>query len=168
MRDLSSKIHFLQLHSFLPELSAMKLVFLLMLVITSFLMIAASTQHCKKAAYSQQGYYLRNHLISTPNVKNIGQCLITCSQERRCRSINFKSLGSICELNDADKETDPGDYKVNTGYTYSSYPMKVNVRSKKGRARFMNRDPLCWDVCKSCSLLLAFCKQRWSTLIFYI
>ena len=121
----------------------MKLVFLFILVIASFLMIVASTQHCKKAAYSQQGYYLRNHLISTPNVKNIGQCLITCSQERRCRSINFKSLGSICELNDADKETDPGDYKVNTGYTYSSYPMKVNVRSKKGRARFMNRDPLC-------------------------
>ena len=43
-----------------------------------------------------------------------------CSQDRRCRSINFKSLGSICELNDADKETDPGDYKVNTGYTYST------------------------------------------------
>ena len=120
----------------------MKLVFLFILVIASFLMIAAFTQHCKKAAYSQQGYYLRNHSISTPNVKNIGQCLITCSQERRCRSINFKSLGSICELNDADKETDPGDYKVNTGYTYSSYPMKVNVRSKKGRRQIYEQRSL--------------------------
>ena len=45
----------------------------------------------------------------------------------------LRSLGSICELNDAEMETDPGDYKVNTGYTYSSYPIKVKVRSKKGR-----------------------------------
>ena len=120
----------------------MKLVFLFILVITSFLMIAASAQHCKKAAYSQQGYYLQNHLISTLNVKNIGRCLIACSQDRRCRSINFKSLGSICELNDADKETDPGDYKVNTGYTYSSYPMKVNVRSKKGRRQIYEQRSL--------------------------
>lgn len=120
----------------------MKLVFPFILVITSFLMIAASTQNCKKAAYSQQGYYLRNHLISTPNVKNIGRCLFACSQDRRCRSINFKSLGSICELNDADKETDPGDYKVNTGYIYSSYPMKVKVRSKKGRRQIYEQRSL--------------------------
>ena len=50
---------------------------------------------------------------------------------QRCQSINFKFLGSICELNDADRETKPGDYKLNDGYAYSDYPhqgeSKINL-----------------------------------------
>ena len=98
------------------------------LLFIPFFLILGSEQQCKKVAYSVQGYFLRGHLISTSNVKNIGQCLVACSQDQRCQSINFKFLGSICELNDADRETKPGDYKLNDGYAYSDYPIKVRVK----------------------------------------
>lgn len=101
----------------------------LVLLFIPFFLNVGSAQQCKKVAYSvQRGYFLRDHLISTSNVKSIGQCLVACSQDQRCQSINFKFLGSICELNDADREIKPGYYQLNDGYAYSDYPIKVRVK----------------------------------------
>ena len=101
----------------------------LVLLLETSLLIVVSTQQCNNVTYSVLGHYLRGHLISTPNVQNIGQCLIACSQDQRCRSINFKFLGSVCELNDADSKNHVLDYKTKDGYAYSDYLVKVSVYS---------------------------------------
>lgn len=112
----------------------------LVVLFIPFFLNVGSAQQCKKVAYSVKGYFLRGHLISTSNVKNIGQCLVACSQDQRCQSINFKFLGSICELNDADREKKPGDYKLKDGYAYSDYPIKVRVKINLYGAVFLIRD----------------------------
>ena len=78
-------------------------------------------------------------MISTSKVKSIGQCLVACSQDQRCQSINFKFLGSICELSDADRETKPEDYKLNDGYAYSDYFIKVRVNINLYDAVFLTK-----------------------------
>lgn len=112
----------------------------LVLLFIPFFLNVGCAQQCKKVAYSvQRGYFLRDHLISTSNVKSIGQCLVACSQDQRCQSINFKFLGSICELNDADREIKPGDYQLNDGYAYSDYPIKVRVKINLYDAVFLTK-----------------------------
>ena len=97
-----------------------------LLLSMSFLAVVHSTKQCK-ATYSVWGRYLKGHVISSENVKNIGVCYIQCSMDQRCMSINFHFGDFICELNDADRYTHPWDYVLIKDHAYSEYPVKVCV-----------------------------------------
>ena len=98
-----------------------------LLLVSSFL-IVVSTQQCR-TTYSTWGRFLKGHVMSTNNVKNIGQCLDTCKKNQQCQSINFQFRNLVCALNDADRHTYPWDYEFKDGYAYSDYPAKVGVRN---------------------------------------
>ena len=59
------------------------------LIFIPFLFMVVSAQRCR-STYSVQGRYLKNHLICTQNVKDIGRCLVLCSKNQRCKNINFQ------------------------------------------------------------------------------
>ena len=100
------------------------------LLLTSLLFIVASSQQCR-STYSVSGRYLKGHVILTRDAKDIGHCLILCSEDQRCNSTNFHFLNFSCELNDADRHTLPQDLEFKDGYTYSDYRSKVRVRRLK-------------------------------------
>ncbi|XP_078343963.1 uncharacterized protein LOC144629598 [Oculina patagonica] len=61
----------------------------LLWLLASFV-ITSANQRCKPVAYSFRGSYLKGHVISSGNTAIIGECLVKCSREPRCRSINFR------------------------------------------------------------------------------
>ncbi|KAL9965905.1 hypothetical protein ACROYT_G029764 [Oculina patagonica] len=93
-------------------------------LLMSFPVVVYSTQQCK-STYSVLGRYLKDHVISSENVKNIGMCYVRCSKDQRCKSINFLIGDLLCELNDADRHTHPWDYVLKKDHLYSDYPVKV-------------------------------------------
>ena len=97
------------------------------LVLMFSVLIVVSAQQCR-TTYSTWGRYLKGHVISAYNLKNIGQCLDTCKKDQQCQSINFQFRKLVCELNDADRHSHPWDYEFKDGYAHSDYPSKVSVR----------------------------------------
>lgn len=93
-----------------------------------YIVIVRSTQQCKLTK-SIWGRYLKGHVISKENVKRIGGCLGQCSMEPRCKIINFRFKDLTCELNDADRYTQPWDYLLEEGHAYSDYSKKVSSMS---------------------------------------
>ena len=85
---------------------------------TSTFVVVQSTQQCR-STYSVWGRYLKDHVMSSENVKNIGMCYIQCSMNHRCRSINFHFGNLLCELNNADRYTHPWDYVLINDHAYS-------------------------------------------------
>ncbi|KAL9965821.1 hypothetical protein ACROYT_G029670 [Oculina patagonica] len=96
-------------------------------LLMSSLVVVHSTKQCQKdkSTVSIWGRYLKGHVISSENVKNIGMCYIQCSKDQRCKSINFLIGDLLCELNDADRHTHPWDYVLKKDHVYSDYPVKV-------------------------------------------
>ena len=94
------------------------------------LVVAHSTKKCQQcnSTYSLWGRYLKAHVISSENVKNIGMCYVSCSKNQRCKSINFHFGDLVCQLNDADRHTHPWEYVLKEHHAYSDYPVKVCVR----------------------------------------
>ena len=92
----------------------------LLWLLASFV-ITNANQQCRQA-YSSTGSYLKGHVISSGTTANIGECLVKCSGEPRCRSINFRFEDLFCELNDADRYTHPWDYGPKQGHAYNDYP----------------------------------------------
>ena len=95
-------------------------------LLTSTFVAIQSTQQCR-STYSVWGRYLKDHVILSENVKNIGVCYIQCSMNQRCKSINFNFGNLLCELNEADRYTHPWDYELKKDHAYSDYPVKVCV-----------------------------------------
>ena len=94
----------------------------LLLLLASFVLPAAG-QQCRPGAHSTSGRYLKGHVISSGNTANIGDCLVKCANEPRCKSINFHFAALFCELNDADRSTHPSDYgPASNWHAYSDYP----------------------------------------------
>ncbi|KAJ7378253.1 hypothetical protein OS493_024202 [Desmophyllum pertusum] len=114
---------------------------------TRFLWLLASfvltnaTQQCRQA-YSSREKYLKGHVMSSGSAAHIGDCLVKCSNEPRCKSINFRFKGLFCELNDADRYSHPWDYGPGSRWhAYSDYPYQhhscadikdANKESKSG------------------------------------
>ena len=96
-----------------------------LLLLISSLLLVDSTQQCK-STYSTWGRCLKDHVISTLNVKSIGMCYVECSKDPRCRSINFHTRDLICELSDADRYGHPWDYLMKKDLVYTS--VKVITR----------------------------------------
>ena len=96
---------------------------LLVMFITS-----GTSQQCSKPVRSIKGSYLTGHVISNSSTDGLGDCLVECTTDPRCKSINFRFEDVLCELNDADRYTHPWDYGSKKGHAYSDYPYKVNER----------------------------------------
>ena len=97
------------------------LICLLVVFITS-----GAPQQCSKPVRSIKGSYLTGHVISNRSTDGLGDCLVECTADPRCKSINFRFQNSLCELNEADRYTHPWDYGSKEGHAYSDYPYKVN------------------------------------------
>ena len=97
-----------------------------------FILLVTSTtsQQCSKAVRSIKGKYLTGHVISSGNADGLGDCLIKCAEDPRCKSVNFGFKDLLCELNDADRYTHPWDYGSREGHAYSDYPFKVKTCSE--------------------------------------
>ena len=93
-------------------------------LLMSSLVVVDSTNKCN-STYSVSGRYLKGHVISSENVKNIGMCYVSCLRDGHCKSINFHFGDLLCELNDANRHTHPWDYELKKDHTYSDYPVKV-------------------------------------------
>ena len=76
-------------------------------LVMSSLFVVDSTQRCK-STHTVLGRYLKSHVISSENVKNIGMCYVSCLRDQRCESINFHFGDLLCELNNANRHTPLG------------------------------------------------------------
>ncbi|XP_078366384.1 uncharacterized protein LOC144650552 [Oculina patagonica] len=75
-------------------------------------------KNCKEQTRSTNGHYLAGHVISTRISSSLSACVIMCSYEFRCKSINFLINDKSCDLNDADRHTHPKDYGPKEGSVY--------------------------------------------------
>ena len=82
-------------------------------------------QQCSRPVRSRKGKYLSGHVMLNGSADGLGDCLINCSFNPRCKSINFRLKDLLCELNQADRYTHPWDYGSKEGHAYSDYPFKV-------------------------------------------
>ena len=82
-------------------------------------------QQCSRPVRSIKGKYLSGHVMLNRSADGLGDCLINCSFNPRCKSINFRFKDLLCELNEADRYTHPWDYWSKEGHAYSDYPFKV-------------------------------------------
>ena len=65
---------------------------------------------------------LMGHVILNRVIGSHVSCHHFCAMERDCMSINIGPVFNdtvVCELNDADALSNPGDLKVAPGWTYS-------------------------------------------------
>ncbi|XP_068687110.1 uncharacterized protein [Montipora foliosa] len=98
------------------------------LYVFSAMCIISSTanllQTCEETP-SVRERYLKGHVISSGSAADIGECLISCSNQPWCKSINFRFDSLLCEVNDADRYTDPLDYvPASKWQAYSDFPTK--------------------------------------------
>ena len=82
-------------------------------------------QQCSRPVRSIKGKYLSGHVVLNGSADGVGDCLVNCSLNPRCKSINFRYKDLLCELNEADRHTHPRDYVPKEGHAYSDYPFKV-------------------------------------------
>ena len=80
------------------------------LVIVSSAELHEGLKNCKEQAKSTHGYYLAGHVISSTRSSSLPECVMLCSYELRCKSLNFRLSDKSCDLNDADRYTHPEDY----------------------------------------------------------
>ena len=80
------------------------------LVIVSSAELHEGLKNCKKQTKSTYGHYLAGHVISTAGSSSLPECVMLCSYELRCKSLNFRLSDKSCDLNDADRHTHPEDY----------------------------------------------------------
>ena len=67
-------------------------------------------ENCKEQTRSALGFYLAGHLISSVRSSSLADCVMLCSYQLRCKSLNFQLRTKSCDLNDADRHTHPEDY----------------------------------------------------------
>ena len=88
------------------------------LVVISFARAHETLEQCPASTYSVYGHSLSGHVISTRISSSLSECVMMCSGEFRCKSINFRLRDRSCDLNDADKHTHPEDYGPKEGSVY--------------------------------------------------
>ena len=88
------------------------------LVIVISAKLHEALEQCHASTYSVYGHHLSGHVISTSSVSSLSECVMMCSDEFRCKSLNFRLKGKSCDLNDADRHTHPEDYGPKEGSVY--------------------------------------------------
>ena len=101
--------------------------FLVILVIVNSAKLLHALEQCQVQSLSVYGHHLANHVISTRASSGLTECVMMCSDESRCKSLNFRVNDKSCDLNDADRFTHPEDYGPKHGIVY----MDTSVRHRK-------------------------------------
>ena len=101
----------------------------ILLIINSAELIEA-LENCNEPIKSTYGHYLAHHVISTRISSSLSQCVMMCSYEFRCKSMNFLMNDKSCDLNDADRHTHPEDYGPKEGSVY------MDTTEKHRKVRF--------------------------------
>ena len=96
------------------------------LVIISLAKLHEALKQCPASTYSVYGHCLSGHVISTRISSSLSECVMMCSGEFRCKSINFRIRDKSCDLNDADRYTHPEDYGPKEGSVYMDTSEKYN------------------------------------------
>ena len=74
-----------------------------MMVLLVMFATASVPQQCSKPVRSIKGKYLSGHVMLNGSADGLGDSLINCSFNVRCKSINFRFKDLLCELNEADR-----------------------------------------------------------------
>ncbi|PFX15619.1 hypothetical protein AWC38_SpisGene20156 [Stylophora pistillata] len=85
---------------------------------TVFYQLSQASEQCRRSTYSEYGHHLSGHVVSTQKTSSISECVMICSSESRCKSLNFRLKDKSCDLNDANKHTHPGDFGAKEGSVY--------------------------------------------------
>ncbi|XP_031561189.1 lactadherin-like [Actinia tenebrosa] len=67
---------------------------------------------------SVANYKLEGHVFDTIYGKNFETCVISCEDDKRCLSLNYKHVTRACELNTRSKSTNPCDLVPRDGVVY--------------------------------------------------
>ena len=83
-------------------------------IATSFVMVfwqlrdtLSSVTQCQDATYSIANRILTGHAFTTKPSSTMESCVIFCSKDLNCKSINFYRKAKTCELNNMSAETSP-------------------------------------------------------------
>ena len=99
-------------------------------------------EQCQAQSLSVYGHHLANHVISTRACSRLAGCVMMCSDEPRCKSLNFRLNDNSCDLNDADRFTHPQDYGPKHGFVYMETSVKHRKVSRVGCFDFANNNKI--------------------------
>ena len=97
------------------------------LVIINSARLSHALEQCQVQSISVYGHRLANHVISTRASSGLTECVLMCSDESRCKSLNFRVNDKSCDLNDADRLTHPEDYGPKHGSVYMSASVRHRI-----------------------------------------
>jgi len=112
--------------------------FIGLLVTISSAKLLQALEQCPVSSLSVYGHHLDNHVISTRICSSLSECVISCSYEFRCKSLNFWLKDKSCDLNDADRFTHPEDYGPKEGFVYMDTSEKHKKVSSQSSLEFIS------------------------------
>lgn len=107
----------------------MLLYFARTLVFVSCAKLLQASEQCEVTSLSVYSHQMTGHVISVRKRSSLSECLMLCSHELRCKSINFRLNDKSCDLNDADRFTHPEDYGPKEGFVYMDSERHKQVSS---------------------------------------
>ena len=116
--------------------------FVHILVMVSSAKLLHALEQCQVQSLSVYGHHLANHVISTRASSGLTECVIMCSDESRCKSLNFRVNDKSCDLNDADRFTHPEDYGPKHGIVYMDTSVKHRKVSRAACFDFANTNEI--------------------------
>ena len=125
MRNIFLVIEYVSLFFFLGRCFGDKTKMVGLMLLLVIFASPSVPQQCSRPVRSIKGRYLSGHVMLNGSADGVGDCLVNCSLNPRCKSINFQYKDLLCELNEADRHTHPWDYRPKEGHAYSDYPFKV-------------------------------------------
>ncbi|XP_033124391.1 uncharacterized protein LOC117122759 [Anneissia japonica] len=70
---------------------------------------------------------LQNNNIAITTSKSMGTCVIKCVENEQCKSVNYNQNHMTCELNDATREEDNGNFVAEDGERYIETSRSITV-----------------------------------------
>lgn len=80
-----------------------------------------------KSQVSNFGKALKRHTFDKFKVNRPDACIKRCQMEPKCQSLNYVMEGSVCQLNNRSKETNPDDYVSYPKRFYMTVPFKRGI-----------------------------------------
>ena len=87
-------------------------------IVIFYAQLSQAIKQCRRSTYSEYGHHLSRHVVSTQKTSSITECVMICSSESRCKSLNIHLKDQACDLNDAHKHTHPKDFGPKEGSVY--------------------------------------------------
>lgn len=95
---------------------------------------SCSELQCNETSSSPH-FRLTGYIFKQRRAETISACIRECDKEIMCRSINFKIIDLLCELNKADVNIAADKYIPAKGFVYANNPWpKVMVSTRHGWA----------------------------------